>query len=262
MPRNRILAIINVIAYAVVLLTNYLAVSLPLNNKTTGQLSDQYPNLFTPAGITFSIWGVIYLFLGIFVVYQLVELFKDNIVASKIKSITPVFLLNCAANASWLFAWHYEMVGLSVVIMLVMLSTLIIIHNRLNLAMQWNLMPEKLCLDIPFSLYLGWISIATIANVTTLLVSYQITPFGLSAGVWTIIMLAIATAITIAMIQIKSNYVFAFVVIWALFGIVKKRLDDNSAQSHDVNVAAHICMAIIAIVIITKIISVNRQRTK
>ncbi len=228
--KNRGWALMNTIVFIILIVTNYLAVSLPLNGKTTGQLSDAYPNLFTPAGITFSIWGLIYLFLTIFVVYQAVSLRVNSPVADSIKSISPYFIINSIANASWLFAWHYQQLALSVCIMLVMLYTLIVIHNKLYLPLTWSDVRQKLCLDTPFSLYLGWISIATIANITVLLVDNNIQPLNISPATWTIIMIAVAALLSVTVLLVKRNIVFALVICWALYGIIIKRTHARDEQ--------------------------------
>ena len=115
--KRPVAAIFNILVFAFVVVMNTLAVTLPLNNKTTGELSDQYPNYFTPAGFTFSIWGIIYLFLLGFTIYQAVVLFSGKSGAAKVSRITPLFILNGLLNGAWIFAWHYEQVTLSLVIM-------------------------------------------------------------------------------------------------------------------------------------------------
>jgi hypothetical protein len=260
--KNKLIAILNIAAFLVVIITNWLAVSLPLNGKNTGQLSDQYPNKFTPAGFTFSIWGVIYLFLAGFAIYQAIALFRRQLVEKKIKLISPLFVVNCLANAAWLFAWHYEQVALSVVIMLVMLVTLILIHNRLQLALPLQPFSQKLWLDIPFSLYLGWISVAAIANITALLVSFSIEPFDIPATMWTVIMVSIATALAMFMIWRKRNYVFALVVCWALYGIIAKRQELASMGSREIILVSEICIGVILLLIVVKLFSNRRLRAR
>lgn len=219
---NRTWAVVNIIVHLVVIVVNYLAVTLPLNNRTTGALAALYPNLFTPAGFAFSIWSVIYLFVTVFVVYQARQLFCGGSQIEVLRIISPVFVVLCLANAGWLFAWHYQMVGLSVIIMLIMLGSLLVIHTKLGLAKPWR-GTEKWCLDVPFSLYLGWISVATIANITAFLVHNGLQPPGISEVGCTVIMVLVAALIGIYMIAVKRNVVFAWVVCWALLAIYVKR---------------------------------------
>ncbi len=204
---------------------NFLANALPLNGKTTGELSNLYPNLFVPAGFTFSIWGVIYTWVGIWVVYQLVQSFrgKDNAGVGK---IGVFFLLSSLANAAWIVAWHYQLVPLSLVIMLIILGSLIVIYLRLGIGKGYHGTAARALVHSPFSIYLGWITIATIANVTTLLVDINWDGFGIDPITWTIVMVLITTLITLVVLWKRRDYTYALVSIWAFFGISSKRLDD------------------------------------
>lgn len=159
---------LNLFLFAGMIIMNYLANALPLNNVTTGQLSDSYPNLFVPAGITFSIWGVIYLLLAIFCVIQFTG--ANQVVISKIGLL---FAATCILNGLWIVAWHYRLVGLSLLIMTAFLISLIII-NILIKGLTFSFVKAA------FGVYLGWICIATIANVTTLLVSIGWSGFGIT----------------------------------------------------------------------------------
>jgi len=133
---------------------NYLATALPLGGRSTGAISDNYPNLFAPAGYAFAIWGLIYALLAIYVVYQCLQ--KQDILTTRINRF---FIFNALFNASWLFAWHYDVIWLSVIIMLGLLITLIKIADILR---QSALTPkERLMVRLPFSIYFGWITVAT-----------------------------------------------------------------------------------------------------
>jgi hypothetical protein len=140
---TRRLILVNTIAFLGVLLINYLANALPLNGKNTGELSDQYPNLFTPAGLTFSIWGIIYLWLMVFIGYQLVALFRSSLavrVEPIVDKIGWYFAATCVFNVAWMFAWHWEQMALSVLIMLGFLLTLLRQNNLGHgLAVAWAL---------------------------------------------------------------------------------------------------------------------------
>lgn len=193
------------IAYIVMLGCNGLANGLPLNGKNTGELSDQYPNLFVPAGLTFSIWGVIYLLLLAFVV---------NVWIKK-KEVSKWIIINFFANASWIFAWHYEILWLSLVIMLVILGSLILIN-------QENKTSDTLS-KAAFGVYLGWICVATIANVTALLVGSDWHGGFMSEANWTFIMIAIGGAIGAFAITQLNNSFIAAAILWAFLGIYIKR---------------------------------------
>jgi hypothetical protein len=205
---------LNLILFAVMIVMNYLANALPLNNKTTGALSDALPNLFVPAGLTFSIWGIIYLLLAVFCAIQ----FKGSN-QTIIAGIGWLFAVSCLLNALWIVAWHYQRIPLSLLIMTGMLVSLIYI----------NILIRDLPLGIikaSFGIYLGWICIATIANVTALLVHYKWNAFGISEVAWAIIMIGAGTLIaTITLLRLQNPFI-GLSVVWAFIGIYIKRHAD------------------------------------
>jgi hypothetical protein len=211
---HRLMKYINLLAFVFMIIINYLANALPLNGKTTGQLSDQYPNLFTPAGITFSIWGVIYLLLLVFIVIQLWET-QQKLVSS----LGWAFVISALLNGLWIVAWHYDRTGLSVLIMLGLQASLIFINKQLA-GMPFSI--SKLA----FGIYLGWICIATIANITALLVSVNWGGWGIQPQVWTIALIATGAVITMATMYRLRNPWLALAVIWAFAGIIIKRQGD------------------------------------
>lgn len=205
---------LNLLLFAGMIVMNYLANALPLNGKTTGQLSDMYPNLFVPAGITFSIWGVIYmLLLG----YCILQFTGSNQVA--VSSISILFAGTCILNGLWIVAWHYQKLPLSLLIMLGLLVLLIMINIRIS-----NL--NHGLIKAAFGVYLGWICIATIANVTTLLVNYDWNRFGIPDEIWTVIMIGAGTLIVSLSIYNIRNPYMGLAVIWAFAGIIIKRQAD------------------------------------
>ena len=194
---KRLFAILNIAGFIVTVIFNALANALPLNGKDTGELSDAYPNLFVPAGLTFSIWGLIYLLLAGFVVYQIIMAFRTDGDSGFMEKIGPWFLISSAANALWIIAWHWEQVLLSVLIMLALLASLIIIYVRINSGNDRPKPAEYLFVRHPFSVYLGWITVAPIANITALLVDADWNRFGLGEQFWTVFVLAAAVLITL-----------------------------------------------------------------
>jgi hypothetical protein len=231
--------IINVLALAAVIYVNYLANALPINGKTTGELSDQYANLFVPAGLTFAIWGLIYLLLIIFVIIQFLPAFNSSATAGY------WFALSCLFNISWIVAWHYEQMILSVLIMLGLLVTLTVINLGLT-------QEKQQLLKIVFGVYLGWILIATVANTTAGLVSAQWTGFGLSEVIWTIILIAAGVGIAgFNMVRLENPYL-AISVAWAFLGIVIKRSSDQPS----IVVAAKIA---IVLVLLASVLTIYRM---
>lgn len=228
-----ILSILNLLGFLGTVVVNGLAVALPLNNKTTAQLSDQYPNLFVPAGLTFSIWGVIYVLLAIFVIYQLrPSTRRDAQKVDFVQKIGPLFFISSIANIGWIFAWHYEILPLSLVLMLILLGCLLAIYLRLNIGKSEATKAEKYLVHLPFSIYLGWITIATIANVTALLVDTNWSRWGLSEQFWAVAVIIVGIAIALSVLFTRKDIYYCLVVDWALLGILLKRLSATTpAQS-------------------------------
>jgi hypothetical protein len=247
--KKRLLQAGNILAMIVTIIVNALAVILPLNGKTTQELSDALPNLFVPAGITFSIWGIIYILWVVFAIYQARDFFKkEEIDMPFLQQITFLFIISSFANSAWIFLWHYEYVSLSLLMMIILLISLLAIYMRLNIDKSNVTMTEKLCVHVPFSVYLGWITVATIANVTAYLVSVKWDGFGIEPLTWTILIIAVGTLLTILMLALRKDIAFSLVVLWAFLGIWMKRMTQPTTTT-DVNVAttASIAMILIAI---------------
>lgn len=213
-----------VITYLIMVTINALASILPINGLDTGQVSDSFPNLFAPAGITFSIWGLIYLLLAAYTLYQL-GLFQQDKSAGKAElfnRIGTLFALSSLANAAWILAWHYFNIFLSLGLMLVILVLLI----RINLIIGQEELTarDKFLIRLPFNIYFGWITVATIANVTALLVFSGWNQFGLSDVLWMLVIVPVGAIIGIlTMLRFKS-IAYGLVIIWAYLGIVIKHI--------------------------------------
>ena len=244
---KRILQISNFLAVVLTIVVNSLANILPINGKNTGQLSDNIPNLFVPSGITFAIWGIIYLLLILFAIYQARDFFKkEKIEMPYLTKITPFFILASAANILWIFLWHYEQVALSLIAMLILLISLIAIYIKLNVGQQQIPLKEKMFIHVPFSVYLGWITVATIANITAWLVIINWNGFGISDVTWTIIVLFVATLLTLIILYKRRDIAYSLVIIWALLGILIKRIQDQTEIATTATIA--IILIIIAII--------------
>ncbi|MFX1449804.1 MAG: hypothetical protein ACFFCM_03105 [Promethearchaeota archaeon] len=231
LKNKKFLQIANIITYFLTILVNFLANLIPIGGRNTGQVSDSYPDLFAPAGITFSIWGVIYVLLAFFVFYTSRDVFKeqeDDI--PYVEQISFYYMISNILNITWLISWHYNIIPLSFVIMIGILLTLIKIYLNLNIGLEEISTKEKILVHVPFSVYLGWISIATIANTTALLVAMGWDGFGISESIWTIIVLIVAIILTLLMQYIRKDIAFSLVVIWASIGIIIKRLAPITLQ--------------------------------
>lgn len=214
--------IINWLLFIIVIATNALANILPINGYNTGQISGFYPNYFVPAGFTFSIWGVIYLFfLNYSISYTYFSIKKTQFPEIKkyLDAITPYYWFTCLLNAGWILAWHYLQVGISVLIMLAFLVSLIQIFMIMQKQALTISPLYQFLIKTSFSIYLGWISVATIANITALLVHFNWNGFGINPIYWTILMIAIAIVLGIYFIVQYKSIAYPLVLIWALWGI-------------------------------------------
>ncbi|MCA0970556.1 tryptophan-rich sensory protein [Halobacillus litoralis] len=198
------------LAYLIVLTVNALANILPLNGQTTGEISNRLNVLFTPAGYVFSIWGLIYLLLGIWLVRQLPSYKRDRY---KYRNTRGLFVLSCLLNSLWIFMWHYEFFAVSVVVMLGLLVTLIRLYVRMK--DEGGTFFDVL----PFSVYLGWVSVATIANISYFLNVIEWNGWGLSSSVWTFLLIIVATILAIVVLFKENDRIYPLVFIWALIGI-------------------------------------------
>jgi hypothetical protein len=252
---RKTLSILNLLGFLGMVIVNCLAVTLPLNNKTTGELSDQYPNLFVPSGFTFSIWGVIYLLLAIFIVYQLVYAFRKNTQnISFLEKIGILFFVSSLANLIWVFAWHFELVSLSLFLILILLGSLIAVYVNLQIGRSDSSKSEKYLVHLPFSVYLGWITIATIANTTAFLVDLGWNRFGLSEQFWTVAVIIIGIAISLIMLFYRKDIFYCLVVDWALFGILIKRLTADVVPVQSTITVVILGLTVISLGIIVQII--------
>jgi translocator protein len=204
-------AYFNILALAAVILVNYLANALPLNGNTTGALSAKYNVLITPAGYVFSIWGLIYTLLAIWVIYQVMPKHMNHTV---FKKLGYWFVISCIFNCLWIFVWHYEKLILSLIVMIGLLLSLIIIYSRI----QSDENRPRYVLS-PFSIYLGWVSVATIVNTSVVLKYSGWNGFGLSSETWTITMLIVGTILAFVFTFRNDDFIYPLVFVWAFIGI-------------------------------------------
>lgn len=216
---KKALQIFNALAFFVTLYVNYLSNTGLINNNTNATVSQKFENLFTPAGYAFSIWGIIYLLLLAFVVFQGRSLFKKVESDGIVEKIGWWFIISCAANSLWLFAWLHEMLLISVGIMLILLLALIQIVLKTGARVGSQSRAIKLFVWLPFSMYLGWISVAIIANIAALLTQWSWNGFGLSEVFWTVLMICIAGTVNIWVTRKRNMPVFSLIGIWALTAI-------------------------------------------
>lgn len=256
----RAAAVLSILAFAGMIALNGLASALPLNGVNTGQLSDELPNLFVPAGLTFSIWGLIYLLLAGYVAAAAREAFRSAPDSPRAWTCRDgaLFVLNAAANMAWIAAWHWRLVGTSLVIMLIILGTLLALERDIERKLgsggilerssdgePGSIRLRRFLLTVPLRVYLGWISVATIANITALLVKTRWDGFGLDPRIWTVTVILAGLVLALGFSVWKRQVAAPLVVVWAYAGIVLKRIQMDPDYSAPVWIAAGLAALVI-----------------
>lgn len=249
------------VSFVATITVNAMSSLLPINGITPGGVSDSYPNLFAPAGIAFSVWSVIYMLLALYTLYC-VGMFRssdDPIDEMLVKKTGTVFCISNAANIAWIFSWHYNMIALSMVFMAAILACLIYINLQLcgvELSRR-----EKLFIKIPFGVYFGWITVATIANATTLLVNIGWDGFGLPDEIWTVVLLTIGALIGIAALLRFKNIAYGVVLLWAYSGILIKHTGFFAGKYPGIITATAVCIALIATATVYTLLTLRKKAT-
>jgi benzodiazapine receptor len=248
MNRDTLRQVLVIIAAFATIIFNIAANALPLNGLNTGELSDRFNIFFVPAGYVFSIWGLIYLGLIAYAIYQVLPGQREN---PRLRSIGYLFILSCLANIAWLFLWHYEVFEFTLIAMGVLLLSLIAIYLRLDIGRGEVSNAEKWAVHVPFSIYLGWITVATIANTTQLLYYLGWNGWGISAEIWAVIMLAAGVIISAIMSLTRADIAYSLVLVWAYIGIAIQH-NDTPLVANSALIAAGLIMGILIIVLIRK----------
>jgi hypothetical protein len=218
---EKIRQVLVIVATAGVIFVNFLAASGFVNNKTTGELSDKFSTDITPAGYAFAIWSLIYLGLIAFSIYQALPSQTEN---NLFKQIRTIYILNCLANCGWIYAWHYELVPLSLLIMLVLLGTLIFINVVLIKA---NSTADILTAKVPFNIYFGWITVATILNASITLVYFGVQCSEIATSIIGAILILIATTLGVLLRFKISSAFYPITIAWGLTAIAVKQSGDT-----------------------------------
>jgi len=236
---------ITILASLVTITVNGLANALPINGQTTGEISDRFAIYFVPAGYVFSIWGLIYLGLIIYTIFQALPSQRDNPI---LKQIAPYYWISSLANSLWIFLWQYEVFTLTIFAMLTLLVTLVLIYLKLNKSTG----VQKWLVRLPFSIYLGWITVATVANFSQLLYYLNWSAFNISGAVWAVIMIAVASLLGILMIWKEMDPFYVLVLIWAFIGI--------SVSQADTALVVNASWAAVALLSVVVLIMVGKTR--
>ena len=210
----------NLVTVLIALTVNILASALPLNGQNTGEISDRFQVYFVPAGYVFAIWFFIFVGWLVFAMYQFLPSQKEN---PRLRRLGYLFAVSNIANAAWLFAWHYNFFGVSVLIMLSLLGLLIASYLRLDVNRVSVSRAERWSVDIPFSVYLGWITVATVANITSWLYSIEWNGLGIPAPTWAVIMIFVAAVVGLAMALTRRDAAYLLVLVWSFIGIAVKQ---------------------------------------
>ncbi|NTW05099.1 MAG: tryptophan-rich sensory protein [Peptococcaceae bacterium] len=236
---------------------NMLANLLPINGLTTGQVSQHYPNLFAPAGITFSIWGLIYFLLALFIIWQVAFWKKDD--HGLIKAVSSGFIISSWSNGFWIFSWHYKIMPLSMVLILIILISLALVNTRLY--HQTLTKKERLFVKLPFSVYFGWITVATIANAMVLSVSLGWDGWGISREFWTIFALVAGIVIAAAIIRKRRDVPYGAVIIWAYGGILLKHYSQSGYAGKYPLIIYTVIASIVAVILLLISIAPNKKKS-
>lgn len=229
MKRNKTKRVLVFLTVVLMITMNALANIVPINNLSTGEISDSFFNLFAPAGLTFAIWGVIYALLLMYSVIQLKVDHDLSVRQNLFDDIAVPFIISNVANTLWILAWHYLRIDVSLALMIIIFFCLLLIMIEIKRSSLYN--NDWFTIAVPFGVYFGWISVATIANVTTLLVSRGYSTFlnnplfGLADYVWLIVVLSVgAIVMSITTLYFRSR-AYGLVFVWAYFGIYLKLVD-------------------------------------
>jgi benzodiazapine receptor len=254
MDRGTVRQSLVVLAVLAVIAVNALSEILPLNGLSTATISDSFKVFFVPAGYVFSIWGVIYLALLAFAAYQALPAQKDN---PRLGTVGYLFLLSAVANIGWIFLWHYQLFVWTLVAMVSLLIVLIAIYLTLGIGRSKVSLWEKLFAHVPFSLYLGWITVATVANVTDVLKYLNWDGWGLSPELWAVLMLVVATVIASAVVFTRLDVAYLLVIAWAFVGIAVKQ-----SATPAVAVTALAMVAVVLAVMVVSQVLVRGKRVR
>lgn len=219
MKSRKTAVILNILSLVTALVVNFLATSLPLNNLSTREISDLFDIYFVPAAYVFSIWGVIYIGLIAYAVYQALP---ENRADERMAKADPWFILSNIVNALWLISFHYQRFIIALVLMLVLLICLMKIFEIFDVGRNKGTRAWKWIIDATFGTYLGWITVATIANVTQVLDYVGWDGFGISDEIWFVIVIIIAVGFSALMSFRRLAFEYTLVLIWAFVGIAVK----------------------------------------
>ncbi len=252
--------ILTALAFFAMIYVNYLSLTGQINGVFTGQISAMYPTYFTPAGYTFSIWGIVYLFNLAFIVYAFVVTFF-KLGDFPAPAILILYFISCLINIGWIFSWHYKAIPFSMILMTLLLLLLFNIYRRVTVGFK-RFEPQYIITVIPFSLYLGWVVVATLANLAVLINYVHWVNMDWPAAYLASGMVIVATVINIIILVKKNDLFFSLVFLWAVMGIISARRAEGTKEANLVAITALVGMGLVFLVMILTRFFVIRKESK
>ncbi len=243
--------VFTVVAFVATVTINGLANALPINGLATGEISDRFPVLVVPAGYVFSIWGLIYLGLAAFTLYQALPSRRADPLLRRLGWLPA---LTGALNVTWILLWHNEAFVLTVPVMVALLATLVAVEAKLRGGGRTHAGAERWAVAVPFSVYVGWITVATIANVAATLASFGFTGFGIDPTIVASAVLLVGLTIAVSMVLRFRDPAYGCVIVWAYAGIVVKE-----SGTPLVPVVAGASALVVAVVVIAVVAGLARD---
>jgi len=244
----------NIFAFVITLVVNGLASASILGGKTTAEISNQYFTLITPAGYVFAIWGIIYALLAVFLVYQALPSQRGSTFQGR---VSVLFILSCLFNVGWIFLWQYGYIALSVPFIVALWATLAAIYFRLRVGKSNPPLREKACIQLPFSVYFGWITVATFAGAAAALSYAGWVKWTPADATWGILLAAIVLAISLTVVTTRRDIAYGLVIIWAFVGIAA-----NQSAVPNIVYVAEIGAAIVAACLVTAVALSKFRKSK
>lgn len=257
-----LLQILNILVFIVMVVLNLLAVFLPLNGQTTGEVARSYPSLFIPAGFTFAVWRVIYLLLAGFIIYQGQGLFRGKPVRPDLVARTGwFFILSSLANTGWILLWHRHRIGLALIMNSIIWISLAFLYHRLGIGRLKTGLGQWFLTRLPFSIYLAWITISIVGNLSIYLVAINWGGWGLSQTFWTVLALFCLAAVAGLFFWFYRDRAYILTFAWVFFGVFYQRFFVGDASYHVIGlVAAAMALFCLAVFLLDLLLGLRARR--
>lgn len=227
--KNIIRQVVTLAAVILAFIINVLSNIFPLNGLTIGGVSNTLFKdvLIVPANYAFAIWGLIYIGLFAFAIYQVLPSQREN---PNLRKTGYLLTIASVAQCVWVYLFLSRYFAASVIAMLWILIPLIIMYLRLGIGVTHASRGERWFIRYPIGIYLGWISVATIVNIASALFINDWNGFGISPENWTAIMVIIATFIATLSLTQRQDFTYSGVTVWALIAIAIKQWENSNLK--------------------------------